>query len=385
MRALKPGGSEYSLKAYGSMIADTVRMAAYRNALARVIEPGAVVLDVGAGTGVMALLACQLGAARVHAVEPSDALAVGVELARHNGFGDRIRFHPMSSLDLTLEAPADVLVSDLRGVLPLHGLHIPSIVDARARLLKPGGAQIPTRDTVHCQLVAEPGLHADHLAPWREPLFGLDLSPALRWAAHRSHKVDLSRSPRLGAPQAAFALDYRTIESPNARGTVRWRIDADATAHGVGAWFETELIDGVGFSNAPDRPSAIYGQMLFPLAEPLALRAGDEVAVTLAATLVGLDYVWQWDVAVAGGKHSRQSTFEAAPVNPARLAARAGSRVPGLSDEGAVAARALQLMGEQLAVADIARKLEAEFPALAVGRAGRLRELVGELSEWYAK
>lgn len=327
MPSIKPGEAEYSLRGYGDMIADGVRMTAYRDALARAIEPGDTVLDLGAGTGILSLLACQLGAGKVYAVEPSDALAVARQLAQDNGCADRIEFLQASSFDVRLPAPVDVLVSDLRGVLPLHGAHIPAIVDARRRLLAPGGVQIPARDRVHAQLVSDAALHDEGVRIWRDGALGLDLRGALRWAAHQMRKADLSRSAMLDKSQVMFELDYATVESASAKAEAHWTVGDDAVAHGLGAWFETELIEGVGYSNAPDRPRAIYGQMFFPFPEPLALARHDVVTVRLAANFVDDVYVWQWRTSVRDAAGSlrcefSQSSFQATPVNPARLQAR---------------------------------------------------------------
>jgi protein arginine N-methyltransferase 1 len=380
------GLKQYNLGAYGAMIADTVRMQAYRAALELAIKPGMVVLDLGAGTGIMSLLACKLGAAQVHAVEPSDAIAVARELARANGCADRIEFHQQPSFELALARRADVVVSDLRGVLPLLGRHIPSIVDARERLLAPGGTQIPARDAIDVQLVGDAPLHAQTLGAWRDGALGLDLSAALRWASGQCVKADLSRAQRLGAPQRVVEIDYRTVVSPDVRGRATWVVQAPATAHGLGAWFDTILAGDIGFSNAPDRPRAIYGQMFFPLPEALELRPGDAVDVELAANLVGSEYVWRWSVDARdrGGARKasyRQSSFQAMPVNPARLQARAGDYVPQAGDESRAAARALALFEQRLPVEAIAAQLCREFPALYATAPERARELVGDLSD----
>jgi protein arginine N-methyltransferase 1 len=385
MRSPRRGGGEYDLRAYGSMVADTVRMAAYRDALARCIRPGDVVVDVGAGTGIMSLLACQLGARRVHAIEPADALAVGRELAAANGYADRIEFHACSSLEVTLPEPADVLVSDLRGILPLHGAHLGAVIDARRRLLAPGGRQIPLRDTVFAQLVADEAFHAETVQAWRDGAFGLDLSPALRWAAHQWRKVDLGRARLAGEPRAVFQLDYATIGKPDAHGEAQWMLDRAETVHGVGAWFDTVLTDGVGFSNAPDRPRAIYGQAFFPFTEPLQVEAGGRVAVRLGASLVGGHYIWQWDTTVtdaSGGQRARlqQSTFQAGPISPAQLLRRAADHQPRPTAHTRAAARALALIDQRRSVADIAWQLEAEFPELFVP--GKAHEFVADLCDW---
>ena len=324
MRSPRPGAAEYSLKGYGDMVADAVRMDAYRKALAASVKPGDVVLDLGAGTGIMSLLACQLGAARVYAIEPSDAIAVGVELARANGFADRIEFIQGSSLDEELARRAHVMVSDLRGILPLHALHIPSIVDARKRLLARGGIQIPQRDVLRAQLVADADVYAESTGPWSDPVFGLDLSPALRWATHQWHKADLSRAHPIAQPATVVELDYRTLSSPHMRGEVRWRVERDEVAHGLGLWFDTTLAKSIGFSNAPDQPRAIYGQAFFPFTNPVRIATGDSVQLSLSANLVGDGYVWRWHTSVldGGGRKKldlRQSSFQGVPVSPGRL------------------------------------------------------------------
>ena len=55
----------YSLNAYGSMIADRVRVDAYAEALRKTVHMGSVVVEIGTGPGIFAVLACQLGASRV--------------------------------------------------------------------------------------------------------------------------------------------------------------------------------------------------------------------------------------------------------------------------------------------------------------------------------
>ncbi|MGH8441773.1 MAG: 50S ribosomal protein L11 methyltransferase, partial [Nevskiaceae bacterium] len=357
--------NEYTLKGYGDMIADAVRMRAYHAALARSVRPGSVVLDLGSGTGIMALLACKLGARKVYAVEPSEARVVGAELARANGCDDRIEFIPEFSFEVTLPERADVMVSDLRGPLPLHGAHISAVVDARRRLLAPGGIQIPQRDTVRAQLVSDPALHANVLGAWRSDVHGLDLSAAWRWAAHHWQRADVSRSRLIGAPQTLFELDYHSIESPDTRGEVGWTVEAPAQVHAIAAWFDATLVEGVGFSNAPDHPRTIYGQAAFPLEQPLDLAVDDRITVTITATLVQQNYVWQWETRVCDARGSakaelRQSSFHATPLDVHRLNRRAAGFTPDLTEQGRAAARALALMQQGQPIEAIASQVAAD-------------------------
>src|SRR5437870_1780607 len=113
----------YSIYAYGRMIADNVRMAAYVQALRQSVKPNSVVLDIGTGTGIFALLACQFGARKVYAIEPDDAIQVARDIAVANGYAERIEFIQNLSTKVMLPERADVIISDLRGVLPWFQQH----------------------------------------------------------------------------------------------------------------------------------------------------------------------------------------------------------------------------------------------------------------------
>ncbi len=101
----------YSLSGYGEMIVDSVRIAAYVQALRQSVRPGAVVMDIGTGPGIMAVLACQLGASRVYAIEPDEIIQVARTIAAANGCADKIEFIEDLSNKATLPLRADVIVS----------------------------------------------------------------------------------------------------------------------------------------------------------------------------------------------------------------------------------------------------------------------------------
>ncbi|HEU4934552.1 MAG TPA: 50S ribosomal protein L11 methyltransferase, partial [Pyrinomonadaceae bacterium] len=146
----------YSVHFYGQMLRDATRMEAYTAALRRVVKPDSVVMDLGCGPGVFALLACKLGARRVYAVEPENIVGLAREAAAANGFSDRIEFFEKLSTEITLPEPATVIISDLRGVLPWFEQNVSSIIDARERLLAPGGVLIPHRDVLWASVVEAP-------------------------------------------------------------------------------------------------------------------------------------------------------------------------------------------------------------------------------------
>ena len=357
----------YDIAAHGAMVGDAQRFDAYSEALRRTIRPGCTVLDIGTGTGVHALLACRFGAGRVHAVEPDDVIQLARRLARANGLADRIVFHQQSSFRLQLEGPVDVIVSDLRGVLPLFQRHIPAIVDARRRLLRPGGTLIPLRDVMWAAAVDDASLYAGIASPWDGNGHGLDLTAARDMATQRIYRRRVRIETLLAPPQSFAALDYPTIESPDVSRRLDFTLARDGALHGFALWFDGTLAEGVDLSNAPGNDDLIYGMSFLPLPQAVPVAAGDELSLSLAARLVGSDYVWRWDTALdgAGGhRHFAQSSFHGTPVAARTRALAAAQHVPVLSEEGRIERATLAMIDGSASLAEIAARLRQRFPEL---------------------
>ncbi len=359
----------YDLIGYGSMIADSVRTEAYARALRDAVNPDSAVLDIGTGTGLLALLACRFGARRVYAVEPSDAIALARDIARANGYAERITFIQGMSERVTLPEPVDIIVSDIRGVLPLCQRSVQSTLDARRRLLAPGGVLIPHRDLLMVSLVDAPNLYEKHALPWEAPIHGLDMTAARRFVNNTWHNGRATPEQLLLTPRCWGVLDYATLESPDVRGEVSWTAERSGTAHGLSVWFDSELAPGADFSNAPDHPTLIYGSAFFPLSEPVAVAEGDRINVSLRADLVGEDYTWSWNTKIRASEQSKeiradfkQSSFFSSPMLPEQLHKRAATHRPTLTEDGEIALLILQLMNEECTLKHIARQVCARFP-----------------------
>jgi protein arginine N-methyltransferase 1 len=360
------GEMEYSVGEYGSMIADTIRMEAYVRALERAITPGCFVLELGTGPGVMALIACRLGAGRVVAVEPDDVIEIGRETARANGVQDRIEFRQAFSKDIELDERADVMVSDLRGVLPYHTGHIESIVDARKRLVAPKGALIPGRDTLWAAVVTAPDLYRRRVEVWSDHARELDLDAARELAVNTWWRDRIEESQLLTERNPVATLEYSSIDEPDLEAETSHTVGTSGKAHGICVWFDTELVEGVGFSNAPGGPEAIYGQAFFPLSRPVDVLAGDTVGIRLVAKLTAGEYVWGWSSSFMRDEDViaafRQSTALGLPVTRRLLERSSEGFVPLLSEEGEAVKVGLESMNGERALQDIAARLSTQFP-----------------------
>ncbi|HEY0015030.1 MAG TPA: 50S ribosomal protein L11 methyltransferase [Longimicrobium sp.] len=374
----------YTLRGHAAMIADRVRMDAYQAALERTVRPGSVVLDIGTGTGLMALMACRLGARRVFAADPGDSIRLARAAARASGFADRIEFIQGLSTQIELPERADVIVSDLRGVLPLFQHHVASLADARDRLLAPGGVLIPRMDTLFAAPVQAEKDYQAIVGPWDDHGRGFALDAARRAALNEWNKTHFGADDLLAPPRVWAVLDYRTERNPHVRGTLRWTAERAATAHGFAVWFDAELAEGAGFTTGPDGEKTIYGTAFFPWLAPVPLAEGDVVEVELQARLIHDEYVWVWNTRVEGpdGEKARfrQSTFLAQPATTADLRKRAHDFRPVLGEQGRVDQLVLGMMDGGATLEEIANALQRRFPERfrvweeALSRAGQLSQ-----------
>ena len=360
----------YDLPAYGAMITDRVRTGAYCQALTLAVKPGDVVVDLGAGAGIFTLHACRLGARLVHAIEPNAVIQVAREIVEANRFSQRVSFHQAMSFQVELPEPCDVLVTDPRGILPFFEKAIPTIIDARHRLLKPDGVLIPQRDTIWAALIEAPDIYHKHCDDaWRLANDGFDLEAARRRTINNFRKRRLDMKQLLSAPVSWLLLDYQVIQKASASGTLQLQAERPGTAHGFALWFDSELIDGISISNRPGETRALAGQLFFPFQEPLPVLAKQIITIDLRADLIAGDYMWHWTThatsAPSPDKTERlyhQSSLFSTLLGPEQLRKMSDHHIPSLNEEGVAHMRALELMNSRRPLGQIAEAMAAEFP-----------------------
>jgi type I protein arginine methyltransferase len=370
------------------MVGDRVRTGSYEQALARAVRPGSVVLDIGTGSGIMALYACRYGARKVYAIEPDEAIHVGRALAAANGLSDRIEFIQGLSTEVTLPEKADLIVSDLRGLIPVVYPHLNSILDARERHLAEGGVLIPRADTLWLAPVQAEREFSRIVTPWRAAAPELDMEVAVRAAVNDWGRLRQPYEEMIGEPQPWARLDYATVVDPSVRGTVEWRMEEPTRGHGVIGWFDAELTEGVGFSTDPRAEERIYGTAFFPWPEEISFEAGDRLIVRMHAKQIAEGYDWIWETRVERTDGTvfthRQGTLGAQVQSLDRLRKLSHSYRAVAGESGRVDAAILTLMDGSASLGEIATEILRSFP----GRFARWEDAlshVGAMSDRYSE
>jgi SAM-dependent methyltransferase len=334
-----------SSKAFDEHLAywvDEVKIDRYRRALAEVMTPGATVLDLGTGTGLLGLLACEAGAGKVYAIESGPIGAVAQDVFERNGVLDRVEMIRGMSTDVKLPERVDVVVGDQIGGFAYSAGVFKFYADAARRLLKPDGVTVPASFELAVAAVEHPGSrHA--IETFGSPLAGFDLTPVHELVRNTMRTVSIrSEEPLLS--EATFVHSQEATDATKFQTTARLTVTRDGVLDGIIGMFTATMSPSVRMSNVPGHPDMMdrRWQDFFPVDKPIPVRAGD---VVVAELWINPDsYLASWTIAVEGTETSssteRHSTFEGQLLDPAqiRLLANRPVRVTAL---GRAAARAV--------------------------------------------
>ena len=222
---------------HNTMLTDKVRNKPLKKAISKALKPGMSFLDIGAGTGVWAILAAKLGAARVVAIETEESLIPIIgRVAQENGVADRIEIIHGRSNDVRLSGRFDVIASEIFDSNAFGKETVASFVDIRKRFLAKGGVLIPERfELMAAPIIYRGGASAEAAGIGIKTSFLRDLtlnySDAISFPASSSLKF-------LADPIPIISIDFASV-------------DETYTALGEGTWQLRELSKADGIATFP--------------------------------------------------------------------------------------------------------------------------------------
>jgi SAM-dependent methyltransferase len=262
---------------YFTMVQDRPRHALYAAAFRKVFTPGCAVLDIGAGTGLFAMLAAREGAGQVIACERESAVAEAArESIERNGYGDRVKLVAKDSRELEigvdLDDRADVLLWDNLSNNLLGAGALDAIDDARRRLLKPGAPMIPARCEMRVALV-----EANPVCDVRMgTVEGFDMTPFNRFRPTQTTLGKTKLERRSGAA-TIFDFDFASGRLPGSRDSVTVAATGGCV-DGIAQWIRFHLADDVVYDTGDDEGVTAFG-IEYHAVEPFEADAGQGIAI----------------------------------------------------------------------------------------------------------
>ena len=261
------------------IIHDQIRNATYAQAIQHFVKPGMVVFEIGTGTGLLAMLAAQAGAAHVYTCERRpDVAAAAQEIIARNGFADRITVisKDAHAMQFGVDMPdrADLFVAEIVDNTLLGEAVLPLTEWARAKFLKPEAILLPRVVSAMGYLMGGAG-HRQHYR--MDTVMGFDMTPFNRFtpielnAGKGGGKVEpLSEAVEL------IQFDLTQDAPPEGSQTVTLTAERSGTVESLLRWLRLDFGAGIVFENRPPQRSS-WDPHLHILPEPLAVAERDRV------------------------------------------------------------------------------------------------------------
>jgi type I protein arginine methyltransferase len=272
------------------MLNDRRRTASFLRAIREVVRPNDVVVDIGTGTGVLAIAAAKAGARHVYAIEEGSIGESAKEMFAANGLSDRITLISGKSIRVELPERGNVLVSETLGNDIFDENILEMTRDARARLLQPRARLVPARLRVFAlpldvprDEIAQQSFVPENLASWRS-LYEIDFDALAR----RPHghpfifrTAQQTRDWRRLAPPILLAeIDLSTVDRTDLNVLAHSTLETSGLLSGVLVYFEAELAPNVVLSIHPDEDGLDHWRRkVWLLPDPIEARAGASIAV----------------------------------------------------------------------------------------------------------
>ncbi|KAH6571329.1 hypothetical protein BASA50_006090 [Batrachochytrium salamandrivorans] len=277
-----------------NMLEDTVRTSLYQTAILSngpTLFDGKMVMDLGAGSGILSFLAIRAGANHVIAVEASgmaDKIQKLIDYTHttNHWLHGKLTVVKNKIEDVESLPMVDTLISEPIGVLLVHERMLESYILARDRFLKPDGVMVPSMGTIYVAPISDSNLWSQTMSKVRfweqQEFFGVDLSPLAQDA-----KDEIFGQPVVGgfdarslvAPACSHNVDFRTVTAAELKDIVipfTFMATYTGLIHGIGAWFDINLA-GYVLSTAPHAEKTHWHQVRLLLKEPLAINAFETI------------------------------------------------------------------------------------------------------------
>jgi len=265
-----------------NMMQDYIRTSTYQRAIFDncVDFKDKVILDVGAGSGILSFFAAQAGAAKVYAIEASSMAQHANTLVKDNKMGDKIKIIAGKIEEIELPEKVDVIISEPMGYMLYNERMLETFLHAK-KFLKPNGKMYPTQGDLYVAPFNDEALYMEQVSKanfWSYKCFyGIDLGSLKQAAFDEYFKqpiVDTFDIRICLAKPVKHSVDFLSAhesELHNIKIPLNFEITAPVIVHGLAFWFDvafTGSTSQVWLSTAPTQPLTHWYQVRCLLPQP---------------------------------------------------------------------------------------------------------------------
>ncbi|KAJ4867380.1 Protein arginine N-methyltransferase 1.1 [Raphanus sativus] len=273
------------------MLKDVVRTKTYQNVIYqnKFLIKDKVVLDVGAGTGILSLFCAKAGAKHVYAVECSQMADMAKEIVKANGFSDVITVLKGKIEEIELPTPkVDVIISEWMGYFLLFENMLDSVLYARNKWLVDGGLVLPDKASLFLTAIEDSEYKEDKIEFWNS-VYGFDMS-CIKKKAMMEPLVDTVDQKQIVTDSRLLkTMDISKMSSGDASFTAPFKLVAQRNdyIHALVAYFDVSFTmchKLLGFSTGPKSRATHWKQTVMYLEDVLTICEGETITGSMSVS-----------------------------------------------------------------------------------------------------
>jgi ubiquinone/menaquinone biosynthesis C-methylase UbiE len=285
------------------MLNDDQRTHGFQEAIRETVTPADIVLDIGTGTGVLAVTAAMAGAKHVYAIECSSIAKLAQRIFDANGLSNRITLLEGDSTNVELPEKADVLVSEMIGNDPLEENILQITADAVNRLLKPQARLIPCvlkifglPLSVPAEKLRDQIFTQETVGLWQQH-YGIDFSPLVSATEKQDHSMSINSYIAqswlsLSDPILLKEIDLKTSYlhlSSDIQSSHQVCVQRSGLLAGILVYFELELGPTTHLSTHPQKTTSRnhWNSRVWIPGTPVPLQKSDVIELKYSYTKTG--------------------------------------------------------------------------------------------------
>jgi protein arginine N-methyltransferase 1 len=281
------------------MLADSVRLDAYRAAIERYVGPQHTVVDVGTGTGVLAFFAAAKRPRKIYAIDHSNKMLDYARAAAATNGITSVSFVAANSRKFRPAESIDVILQEQMGIGLFDEGMLEALIDVRDRCLAPSGRILPAKFDFYLEPV-------QLIEPERIPLIkelrihGVTFPQPPLQAGSAYHFREIY--PRdvdflLCQPEPVFSFDLGTLTLDNLpkRFQASKPIIRSGQVNGICTYFKATFDEDIAFSTGPEATKTHWPMLLYRTAAEV-YRAGEIFEMHVEAPDLSEPHYWSWRI-----------------------------------------------------------------------------------------
>ncbi|CAL5064742.1 unnamed protein product [Urochloa decumbens] len=273
------------------MLKDIVRTKTYQNVITQssFLIKDKIVLDVGAGTGILSLFCAKAGAKHVYAIECSQMADMAKEIVNTNGYSNVITVIKGKVEEIELPVPkVDVIISEWMGYFLLFENMLNTVLYARDKWLAEDGVVLPDKCSLHLTAIEDAEYKEDKIEFWNN-VYGFDMSCIKKQAMMEPLVDTVDANQIVTNCQLLKTMDISKMTSGDASFTVPFKLTAERNdyIHALVAYFNvsfTKCHKLMGFSTGPRSKATHWKQTVLYLEDVITICEGETLTGSMTVS-----------------------------------------------------------------------------------------------------